>query len=248
VASIIGQSGTPANSDYFPYLDLNAGRARFKEEVAGLFFGLGLAPVPVLEMLGVADFSPASVTADPTFERTRRIADAHALHAALTSGSSTQSPDPALIALLRSLRDSCGAASPDLWSDAIHSLAVTTLAFVDAPTAASVLTSAVPETCVDGGLPGKRKWLDLYRAVGARDPARMASTAIALLDGSAPLSPPQRDYALVAGMLGFVASGRPDEGARLWAAHAAKMGGSAVAPEVQLMLGMAPGGATHGGG
>ena len=30
IASILSGSGTPANSDYFPYLDLNAGRARYK--------------------------------------------------------------------------------------------------------------------------------------------------------------------------------------------------------------------------
>ena len=243
--SILAQPGTPPNSDYFPFLDLNAGRARFKEEVAVMFFGLGLAPVPVLEMLGVSRLSPANVTPDHSFERTQKIAAAYALHAALTNTAAQPShsrplEDSTLAVLLGSLRETCGGTTPELWMDAVHTLALSTLAFVDAATADSLLATVIPESCARSAASPNREWFALYRAVGARDAARMAAAATALLQRSPAMSPEEREYALVAGMLGFAASGRAEEGARLWAAHAgAPAGNAAIGAEVRLMLSMA---------
>lgn len=246
IASILSGSGTPANSDYFPYLDLNAGRARYKEEVATLFFGLGLAPLPMLEMLEVGQFSPANVTPDRSFARTQKIAEAYALYAALTNvatsePNSPRSRDDTLVLLLSSLRNTCGGATPQLWMDALHSLALSTLAYVDAETAEKLLASAIPAACAESAASPNREWFALYRAVGARDTAGMAAAATRLLEKSAAMTPEQHEYALVAGMLGFAASGKPEQGAQLWASHGGTSGGNAsIGPEVRLMLSMAP--------
>jgi hypothetical protein len=249
IASILSGAGTPANSDYFPYLDLNAGRARYKEEVATLFFGLGLAPLPMLEMLEVGQFSPANVTPDRSFTRTQKIAEAYARYAALlaASGQSSQpTGDDTLVVLLDSLRNSCGGASPQLWMDALHSLALSTLAYVDAETAERLLASAIPAACAESAASPNREWFALYRAVGARDTAGMAAAATLLLQQSAAMTPDQHEYALVAGMLGFAASGQPEQGARLWEAHGGASGGNAsIGPEVRLMLSMAPNEGAH---
>jgi predicted membrane-bound spermidine synthase len=250
--SMLAQPGTPPNSDFFPYVDLNAGRARFKQEVAVLFFSLGVAPLPVLEMLGVSEVSPANVTPDHSFERTQKIADAYALHAAVTNAAAQRSPprplqDGTLAVLLGSLRDTCGGATPELWMETVHTLALSTLAFVDSATADSLLATAIPEECARTAASPRREWFTLYREVAARDAAGMAAAATALLDGSAAMSPAQREYALAAGMLGFAASGRAELAARLWAGHAAAPdAGVPLAPEVRLMLSMAvPTDATH---
>ena len=246
MASILSGSGTPANSDYFPYLDLNAGRARYKEEVATLFFGLGLAPLPMLEMLEVGRFSPAHVTPDRSFERTRKIAEAYALYAALTSSaaselSSPRSRDDTLVLLLGSLRNTCGGAAPQLWMDALHGLALSTLAYLDAETGERLLASAIPAVCAESAASPQREWFALYRAIAARDAAGMAAAATQLLESSLPMTPEQHEYALVAGMLGFAASGQPEQGAQLWASQSGEQGGNAgIGPEVRLMLSMAP--------
>ena len=242
--SILARSGAPANSDYFPYLDLNAGRARYKEEVATLFFGLGLAPLPMLEMLEVGQFSPANVTPDRSFARTQKIAEAYALDAALkrypTSEPAPRSQDDTLVALLGSMRDTCGGATPQLWMDALHRLALSTLAYLDAETAERLLASAIPAACVESAASPNREWFALYRTVAARDAAGMAAAAKRLFEKSAAMTPEQHEYALVAGMLGFAASGQPEQGAQLWASQSGASGGSAgIGPEVRLMLSMA---------
>ena len=246
IESILATSDTPANSDYFPYLDLNAGRARFKGEVATLFFGLGLAPLPMLEMLEVAELSPANVTPDRSFARTQKVAEAYALHAALTSFATSEphSPrlqDDTLVVLLGSLRDTCGGTTPRLWMDAVHRLALSTLAYVDKTTAERVLASAIPAACAESAASPNREWFALYRAVGARDAAGMAAAATRVLEKSAAMTPAQREYTLVAGMLGFAVSGKPEQGARLWASYGGGSEGNAtLGPEVRLMLSMAP--------
>jgi hypothetical protein len=55
IESLLAHSPVPANSDYFPFLDLNAGKARFREQSAGLFRSWGIARLPILEMLGVSN-------------------------------------------------------------------------------------------------------------------------------------------------------------------------------------------------
>src|SRR6185503_20567759 len=143
--------------------------------------------------------------------------------------------------LLSSLRNTCGGATPQLWMDALHSLALSTLAYVDAETAEKLLASAIPATCAESAASPNREWFALYRAVGARDTARMAAAATVLLEKSAAMTPEQHEYALVAGMLGFAASGKPEQGAQLWASHGGTSGGNAsIGPEVRLMLSMAP--------
>ncbi|MEE2804587.1 MAG: spermidine synthase [Pseudomonadota bacterium] len=58
-------SSAPMNSDYFPYVDLNAGRARFTKSVAGVFNTWSVASVPILEMLGGATWDHTRVSSAP---------------------------------------------------------------------------------------------------------------------------------------------------------------------------------------
>jgi hypothetical protein len=125
--------------------------------------------------------------------------------------------------------------------DAVHTLAISTLAYVDAATADQLLTSVVPDACVASARSADRERLELYRAVGARDANGMAAAATAVLRDSSLVTPAAREYALVAGMLGFAASGRPEEGAQLWMAHTSGPAAS-TGPEIRLMLSMASGG------
>ena len=61
----------PANSDYYPYLDLNAARYRFLQQGAGDLAGLNAAGVPVIAMLEGSERAAAGVA------RRRRILQPH---------------------------------------------------------------------------------------------------------------------------------------------------------------------------
>ena len=65
-------AGAPINSDFFPYLSLNAPRSRYLGETAFALTELGEAPIPVLEMLdGHSRASESPLTVTPDFLMTK---------------------------------------------------------------------------------------------------------------------------------------------------------------------------------
>src|SRR5262249_22062955 len=74
----------PPNSDYFPYIDLYAAQARFTNQKADIVTALGLAPLPLLEMLDTpARWIGKDVSASSDFTRASTVANAHILRAIL---------------------------------------------------------------------------------------------------------------------------------------------------------------------
>src|SRR5690606_16407141 len=111
---------------------------------------------------------------------------------------------------------SCNSELEDAWLAALHTVAIETLAFLDAPAATQLLESAVPGACRATASPRMLGWLDVYDAVAQRDASAMATSAEQLLRGTPELLPELRHYALVAGMLGRLASHDAEGVDRLW--------------------------------
>src|ERR1035441_4484027 len=64
----------PANSDYYPYLDLNAARYRFLQQGAGDLAGLNASSVPVIPMLeGTNTLPQVSLDGADYFSRIEQI-------------------------------------------------------------------------------------------------------------------------------------------------------------------------------
>jgi predicted membrane-bound spermidine synthase len=242
VDALLADTRAPANSDYFPFLDLNSGRARFRGESAGLFYNWSVVPLPLLEMLGVADVHYAAVTPEKTFMRTELIRNAETAFAALApeahrhegrdAGGST------LTNWFHLLHETCKAQGVEQsWTDALHALARDSLAYLDARSAAELLAAAVPPECRDR-LPFElRPWLDLYAAVAARDGRRMSDAAERVLDGAD--SRDLKYYALTAAMLGRLTSHEPERVMQLYEQHKDIAGDLHSSAEIRLMLALA---------
>jgi hypothetical protein len=244
----LAQSAVPVNSDYFPFLDLNAGKARFSQDVATLFVGWSIAPLPAYEMIGVSDFALASVTRNETFERTIGIARARTTHAALArdvAGTNDASePVGPTLTTLGLLRRSCeSAASEDAWHLGLDSVAQTTLAFLDAAPATEMLDALLPPNCRAQRSALLLAWFALYRSVAARDAERMAAAGESVLAFDRTSDPSRRRYALTAAMLGHLASGRPEKALELWENRTATVGAVAATPELDLIVTLARGAA-----
>jgi hypothetical protein len=87
LANLLARERVPPNSDYFPYVDLEAPRARFKRETAAGILNLGVAPLPVVEI--IERWAPdagerASQTPNPNLERQRLARQADDLMAFLS--------------------------------------------------------------------------------------------------------------------------------------------------------------------
>jgi hypothetical protein len=83
--SLVAHAVVPKNSDFYPFLDLHAGRARFRSENAALFYAWSVSGLPILEVLGPDLALDAEIAAHDGFERTRLIAKAQGLYAHLTT-------------------------------------------------------------------------------------------------------------------------------------------------------------------
>jgi hypothetical protein len=79
----------------------------------------------------------------------------------------------------------------------------------------------------------QREWLALFRAVAARDAARMAGYAEALLAAQEALGSEAREYLLMAAMAGRIAAREPQRALALWNAHSARV--RAQSPAFRLL-------------
>ncbi|HZF31623.1 MAG TPA: spermidine synthase [Gammaproteobacteria bacterium] len=238
--AVAARSGSPPNSDFFPFLDLHAGKARFMRQTPTMFSGWRNSPLPLLEMTGIEPFSYAEATVSAIYDRTVRVQDARlAVETLATDGATAATfADPDL-ALARSLAASCEARdSEELRLQTLHAVAVRSLAFLDIRDGAAVLDAALPAACVEHGSERLRTWIDLYRAVANRDAGGMAARGVrAVADERS--DDDRRLYALTAAMLGSLNGGRPDRALALWQARPAALENAHRSPDIELILDLA---------
>jgi predicted membrane-bound spermidine synthase len=242
----LAQSSVLANSDYYPFLDLNAGRARFMQEVATLFGGWSVASLPIFEMVGVSEFELGKVTSDATFERTIGIARARSAHAALAAAddgtSDSVEPVGPALTTLDLLRRSCeSTVAEEAWHLGLDSIAQTTLGFLDPAAATEMLDAVLPPSCRAQRSPLLLAWFALYRTVAARDAAPMAAAAESVLAFDRTSAPSRRRYALSAAMLAHLSLGHPEKVLELWENRAQIVGEFETTPELELIVTLARG-------
>ena len=217
--------GAPANSDYYPVLDLNAARHRFTEKSATDVVALLNLGVPVLEMLepGFAR-RPASPmhTGAYAFERVENARQAAYARDFLLRdlppepvGIPTQLQKDLEVVKLR-LLDCRNPRELDVWLHSLLRVARLVNPQLPAAQAQSLWGAAPGAGCVRTLRGFQRQWLALFRAVGARDGGAMAELGAALLTATPELHGEAREYLLMAAMTGAIASQRHELARRLW--------------------------------
>ena len=168
------------NSDYFPFVDLNAARFRFIGAFAVQATQLGEYPVPILEMLGVRQvpLQRAALGQALDYPLIDRIHDAWKLRDVVLEGGGEKDVHPDYLSALAVLRvpQRC----PDMGPAqrlAIFRLAYGMLSYLPASELNLVwnkLATGAPCLTQD---PLTKAWFDLIRATSNRDPAGMVLAA-----------------------------------------------------------------------
>jgi len=237
VLQLFAPLAAPVNSDFSPYVQLEAGRARFVSSSAYALPQLALAPVPVNEML--AGVEPAFLsTAVPLAESTRLLPQNHALELQQVlldpSGDASRVGDADLRAALYALKRPgalCGARPSGHTLDQLHFAAELTLAHLGSEKRRTLWAEPRWTGCATTGMDVEvRQRFELYAAVAQRDAARMLLQAHALLDRGPPASETWAKFVLLAGMVGAHASGQGDAARQLWRAHGKRLYGQASTP------------------
>ena len=236
--------GARANSDYYPVLDLNAARHRFAERSATALVAMASAAVPVLELL-----EPQFARRPPNplhkgayaFERIEKTRQARyardflvRLAPPVPEGIAPQLQKDLEVVQLRLL--ACREARRfDVWLHSLRRIAELVNAALPPQEAAHLWARIGAAACLRTLHDFQRRWIALFDAVGARDARAMAALATTLLESGQNLGANAREYLLLAGMSGAIASGRPGQALALWQAQAPHLRGALAQPLFRLL-------------
>jgi predicted membrane-bound spermidine synthase len=236
--------GMPANSDYAPVLDLNAARHRFMEKSASSIVALLNMDVPALELL---EPSRSRRPPNPLFAGAyafERIENTRLAWYARNFLLGARSPEPDAVPAqlqkdleLMKLRliDCREPRELDVWLDSALRVARSVNPYLSADDAAAVWLRTARTPCFAGLYEFQKTWLALFRAVGARDSARMAELAARLLGSERPYGSEARQYLLMAAMAGYIAEREPERALELWRTHAKAIARAAATPAFRLL-------------
>jgi spermidine synthase len=214
----------PANSDYFPFVDLNAPRLRFMSANAFELPRLTSLSVPVLDLLGPE--SPASTTLEPSrhspLARDLRVRRALAIRRALSSGrlDDLDAVSAVTLLLIRTSEERC--ADPQVqntWKTAAQSIGAMTANYLNPSELADVWSSIRSTPCYRDARGEHRTWADLLAAVAARNAAQILTQGTRLLERPSALSTDDLTYLTTAMASAYLRVGQVPQARALLAAQ-----------------------------
>ena len=220
--------GMPANSDYYPVLDLNAAKHRFTEKSASDVVALLNAGIPVLDMLQPAlqrrAVNPLHKGAS-TFERIENTRLARYARDFLLQ---PKPPEPENIPTLLQkdlelsklrLIECREPRERDVWLHSMINVARAVNPYLAPAEAQAAWARFSGAPCFAALRDFQRHWIMLFAALGARDATRSAALASGLLASQEELTRDAREYLLLAGMAGHIAAGDAQRAKELWKKH-----------------------------
>ncbi|MBI3371922.1 MAG: spermidine synthase [Betaproteobacteria bacterium] len=233
----------PANSDYYPVLDLNAARHRFTEKSATEVVALLNLGVPVLEML---EPSPVRRPVNPLYkgagaferlENSRLAAYARdfLLDAApQPSGISTRLQKD-LEVVRTQLLECRNPRNQDVWLHALLNVAQTLNPYLPVAEADLVWQRIAKAPCFAGLYDFQKQWIAVFRAVGQRNAVRMAELGGVLLANQSQINNESREYLWMAALTGYVVAGANGEAKKVWDWYQDRMQEAARKPAFRLL-------------
>jgi spermidine synthase len=230
----------PPNSDYYPYLDLNAARYRFLQTQAGEITRIGAAGVPVVEILEgrPRHTRPISLDGDDYLDRiehARRAVYARDFLIGATlpepHGIPAQLQKDLELVQLRGI-DCIDPQKTDMWVRSATGVARSVNSDLPTADASAVWSSFERNDCIKRLTATDRSWIELFAAVGAHDAARMGKIATELLGTSRDLTPKTQQYLLTAALTGLLATRNYEGATQVWNRHSQ---GAAVDVDIRLL-------------
>jgi hypothetical protein len=215
----------PANSDYFPVLDLGSVRTRFLNSTALELPALRRVAVPLVETLaGESPRREALALGEnlhlPTGGQARQAG--HVLDY-VSAEPGADFPAELSLALRRALDvllnlpEACNPSEPDvLWLPALHTLAEVVLPYLSPPEMATIWSRLETMPCYGRLSDHAHRWARLYRAIGGREFREVIQYARQLLPDGEIRPAKGYDYLVMVAMLSEIALGQPQKAQELW--------------------------------
>jgi len=237
-----------ANSDYFPVLDLNAGRTRFLGQDASSLVAMAFAEIPAIEMLAGRTTDSSSSIPSLTRHLTKSVNTnlAAALNHYLLTGKSQRENLGSEMAdnihsntnLSRRVFLQCNMPIPrHVWLGALYrDIAKRVLPYLAPDELDAFWSRLESDVCWPQIPPFIKDNIRLLQAVSHRNGPLMAQTARKLLASSQGLPQGFISYYLSSGTLGHLASGDKLAAKQLWQEYEGEMGPKSSWPLVAHLL------------
>jgi spermidine synthase len=216
IGPLLQTIAVPPNSDYYPFVDLNAPRLRYMRENALELPALTILPIPFLELVEGA--APQGPTLEPVAEssmfRDRLVHRALDIRSAVASGSLDQL-DPASATFLSRIdmdRERCAAgAAEDTWKVAVRNISDYTTAYLTPPELTEIWNKVLSSPCYRD-VPGEHTtWADLLAAVARRDAPQIVRFGTLLLGQPSASSAEELAYLSTVTAAAYVRMGEPEQ-------------------------------------
>jgi spermidine synthase len=183
----------PANSDFFPFVDLNAPRLRYLKETAIELPALTVLPIPFFELLGGA--APRGPTVEPAANsalfRDRLVEQALEIRRAASSDD-LNDMDPLTakyLSLIDMGRERC-AAEPgqNAWQSAVRGISDETTAYLNPAELEEIWNKVASSPCYREATGEYKAWADLLAAIANRNSPRIVELGTELLQSPSTMS------------------------------------------------------------
>jgi spermidine synthase len=214
VDALMHTYGSPANSDFFPFVDLNAPRLRFMRASAGELTRMMVLPVPVVELLAghVLHSSDSHAPSNSDLERDLFTRRGNAVRSALQVGTINDidlavATSVMVVSASGELCNDAGARAT--WSEAVHRISLSTSAFLSPGELDPIWQRIKGSSCYRGMSERGRAWPVLLEAVARRDLEAIAQSGHNVLASRAwEPSSDKHAYALTATAAALLRLGR----------------------------------------
>ena len=223
-----------ANSDYYPVLDQNAARTRFLHMTAQEIIGLGIEPLPIVDMLAApgAQHAITNVTLSPFYQKTKSMQTAMALRDYYSKGlflpryGDVDAEVKACAIEVKNMffkRQSMEDPNRRIF---LFNMAKNMIPYLSSVESAAVWNTLESAPFAGRLTPVEKTYVSLFKAIGERDGRKMADFAKLLLESEQDITPSRMQYVLAAGMLGNLAQGNREQSASLWSTYHSRVIGT----------------------
>jgi predicted membrane-bound spermidine synthase len=210
----------PANSDYFPFVDLTAPKMRFLKKTAQSLSDLNLQQIPLMELLGEPGVPANAIRTDRVqfLARENAVQGALAIREALTTGDLTHvsvalGKDLVAITAPKTLCAQPGVVRA--WLDSVQWIATKTTPYLAAEDLTPVWQAVRSSACFAEAKGNDRTLLDYLESLARRDRQAIVAHGSALLDAPDALSEDVRPDVVVAVAAALLGSADPKPGIEL---------------------------------
>ncbi|HEU4690628.1 MAG TPA: hypothetical protein VFS23_19805, partial [Vicinamibacterales bacterium] len=210
----------PRNSDYFPFVDLNAPKMRFLKRTAFSLTQLNRNPVAVTELLGEPGLPPGATPSSNVhfYSRQDEVQKALAIRAAFATGDLSVLPPDRAKDLMAVMTPASGCAQPGIanaWFQSVAATAANTTAYLASEDLRPVWQSIEASPCFATAIPQDRQFIAFFKAVAMRDREQVIAQGSALLQQKDVMPTEARAEVLLAVSASLLGLNRSDEAIQL---------------------------------